>query len=200
MDRPDNGTRHPSDDLPPGQELPTDGLFQPDEQNAANFEQAEDAEEVLGNDLASYAFLREDDDREVRLYFRDAPVGELALAFRKAGGLLLSIAGERAPVVPPPAPPIDLQAQVEGKAGAQGHRRRRHKSSDPEDDQGHEPARSRHMGELTLRYFFALEDIVYTLILTSSTGVVESIASIYPQAALSEQEVRSRLAAIFKQA
>src|SRR6478672_7605413 len=104
MDRPDNGTPQPFDDLPPGQELPSDGLRQPDGQDADDYDAAEDTEEVLGNDLAGYAFLREDDDREVRLYFRDAPVGELALAFRKAGGLLLSIAGERAPVVPPPAP------------------------------------------------------------------------------------------------
>jgi hypothetical protein len=198
MDRPDNGTPQPFDDLPPGQEMPSDGLRQSDEHGADDYDAAEDAEEVLGNDLAGYAFLREDDDREVRLYFRDAPVGELALAFRKAGGLLLSIAGERALVVPPPAPTAGEPAQSESQGDSQSHRRRRHRSGDSEADLAHEPARSRHTGELTLRYFFALEDIVYTLIITSSTGVIESIAGIYPQAALSEQEVRARTAAIFK--
>ena len=198
MDRPDNGTPQPFDDLLPGQELPSDGLRQSNEQGADDYDAAEDTEEVLGNDLAGYAFLREDDDREVRLYFRDAPVGELALAFRKAGGLLLSIAGERALVVPPPAPTSGEPAQADASIDSQSHRRRRHRSSDSEADLAHEPARSRHTGELTLRYFFALEDIVYTLIITSSAGVIESIAGIYPQAALSEQEVRARTAAIFK--
>jgi hypothetical protein len=198
MDRPDNGTPQPFDDLPPGQELPSDGLRQSDEQDAGEYFAAEDAEEVLGNDLAGYAFLREDDDREVRLYFRDAPVGELALAFRKAGGLLLSIAGERALVVPPPAATSGEPAQADAPVDSQSHRRRRHRSGDSEADLAHEPARSRHTGELTLRYFFALEDIVYTLIITSSAGVIESIAGIYPQAALSEQEVRARTSAIFK--
>ena len=198
MDRPDNGTPQPFDDLPPSQELPSDGPWQSDEQSADYYDAAEDTEEVLGNDLAGYAFLREDDDREVRLYFRDAPVGELALAFRKAGGLLLSIAGERALVVPPAAPSSGEPAQADALVDGQSHRRRRHRSSDSEADLAHEPARSRHTGELTLRYFFALEDIVYTLIITSSTGVIESIAGIYPQAALSEQEVRARTAAIFK--
>jgi hypothetical protein len=198
MDRPDNGTPQPFDDLPPGKELPSDGLRQSDEHGADDYDAAEDAEEVLGNDLAGYAFLREDDDREVRLYFRDAPVGELALAFRKAGGLLLSIAGERALVVPPPAPTSGEPARADAPIDSQSHRRRRHRSSDSEADLAYELARSRHTGELTLRYFFALEDIVYTLIITSSTGVIESIAGIYPQAALSEQEVRARTAAIFK--
>ena len=197
MDRPDNGTPQPFDDLPPGQELPSDGLRQPTQQDADGYDAAEDTEEVLGNDLAGYAFLREDDDREVRLYFRDAPVDELALAFRKAGGLLLTIAGERALVVPTPAPTSGEPAQADATVDSQSHRRRRHRSGDSEADLAHEPARSRHTGELTLRYFFALEDIVYTLIITSSTGVIESIAGIYPQAALSEQEVRARAAAIF---
>ena len=192
MDRPDNGTPPPFDDPPPDQELPSDGWRQPDD-----YEAAEDAEEVLGNDLAGYAFLREDDDREVRLYFRDAPVGELALAFRKAGGLLLSIAGERALVVPSPAVPVE-PGQADTPVDSQSHRRRRHRPGDSETDLTHDSARSRHTGELTLRYFFALEDIVYTLIITSSSGVIESIAGIYPQAALSEQEVRARTAAIFK--
>lgn len=198
MDRPDNGTPQHFDDLPSGQGLPPDGSWQPYDKGADDYDAAEDAEEVLGNDLAGYAFLREDDDREVRLYFRDAPVGELALAFRKAGGLLLSIAGERALVVPPPTPAAGSPAQSEAPVDSQSHRRRRHRSSDSEAGLAHEPARSRHTGELTLRYFFALEDIVYTLIITSSTGVIESIAGIYPQAALSEQEVRARVAAIFK--
>jgi hypothetical protein len=197
MDRPDNGTPQYFDDAPAGQEPPSDGSWRADEQGADDYDAAEDTEEVLGNDLAGYAFLREDDDREVRLYFRDAPVGELALAFRKAGGLLLSIAGERAVVAPLPIPASE-PAQADAAVGSQPHRRRRHRSSDSEVDLEHRPARSRHTGELTLRYFFALEDIVYTLIITSSAGVIESISGIYPQAALSEQEVRARTSAIFK--
>jgi hypothetical protein len=198
MDRPDNGTPQYFDDAPAGHEPPSDGSWQSGEQDVDDYDAAEDTEEVLGNDLAGYAFLREDDDREVRLYFRDAPVGELALAFRKAGGLLLSIAGERALVVPPVAPASGEPSAAASAAGSQPHRRRRHRSGDSEVDLEHQPASSRHTGELTLRYFFALEDIVYTLIITSSAGVIESISGIYPQAALSEQEVRARTSAIFR--
>jgi hypothetical protein len=185
MDRPDNGTSHPYDDLPPSD----DDTWQPEPREAG---EAEDAEETLGNDLAGYAFLREDDDREVRLYFRDAPVAELALAFRKAGGLLISIMGERAIA---PAPPAGDIADSE----SQSRKKRRHKPSNPDADLAiSSPAPSQRTGELTLRYFYVLDDIIYTLIITSSASMVESISGIYPQAALSEQEIRSRLAATFQ--
>ena len=190
MDRPDNGASQPYDDLPPGQELPSDDVWQSEPRDAEDADQAEDAEEILGSDLAGYAFLREDDDREVRLYFRDAPTAELALAFRKAGGLLLSIMGERALAASPPpgeSPPAESQSR----------KKRNHKPSDP-DAAPASPVRSQRTGELTLRYFYVLDDIVYTLIITSSAGMIESISGIYPQAALSEQEIRSRLAAIFQ--
>jgi Ni,Fe-hydrogenase III large subunit len=56
----------------------------------------------------------------------------------------------------------------------------------------------RHAGELTMRYFFALRETVYTVNIATPAGIVESIASIYPLAAQCERELQPRLEVIFQ--
>src|SRR5438552_18703125 len=56
----------------------------------------QDRNEPVETQLARYAFVREERDREVRLLFRDVPVPEIVKAFRMAGATLISISGERA--------------------------------------------------------------------------------------------------------
>jgi len=65
------------------------------------FEQfARPEEEPLRRQLAQFAFVREEDDREVRLSFRDVPANEIARTFRGSGALLISITAERASSLP----------------------------------------------------------------------------------------------------
>ncbi|MGA7731856.1 MAG: hypothetical protein WCD37_11375, partial [Chloroflexia bacterium] len=90
----------------------------------------EDAEEVLGQELASFAFLREEDDREVRLHFRDAPANEVARAFRRAGAFFITMTGERARAMqPPPASlPDDAAGPTDEEMPLLSRRRRRGRS------------------------------------------------------------------------
>jgi hypothetical protein len=155
----------------------------------------EDAEEVLSQELASFAFLREEGDREVRLHFRDVPANEVARAFRRAGALFISMTGERARAMQPP--PVSLPDDAGGLADEEMpplSRRRRRGRAGP----GAQSDPSRPPGELTMRYFFATETLVYTVVITTSTGMMQSIVSIYPSAELSERELETRLVASFR--
>lgn len=161
--------------------------------------------EPLRRELAQYAFLREEDEREVRLLFRDVPADEIAAAFRRAGATLISITGERAVTLPAAGAagrqetPEPQDLDEEGAAGPvaeasgtrYGHPAHRRQA-------GTQAKQSTRTGEPTLRYFFALGDIVYTVSIVSPAGIIESIASIYPAAQLSEHELRDRLAVIFR--
>jgi len=148
---------------------------------------SDDPQEPLQRELALYAFVREEDEREVRLFFRDTPPNEIAASFRRAGAAFITMTGERA--FTPAAPGADLSA--------------------PEHDAHHEhpepsrPRRSRRkvrrssrQGEATLRYFYSLGEIVYTAIVTAPSGLVRSIAPVYPAAAISERELQERLALV----
>ena len=139
--------------------------------------------------LAQYAFIREERDREVRFLFRDVPADEVARAFRASGASLVTIYGERLA----PAAPASDDAGVEA-------------STTPVED-GNAPRRplkhrvasqSIPAGEALIRYFYSLGEIVYTVGIAVPSGVVESVASIYPIAALSEHEIRDRIAVVFK--
>jgi hypothetical protein len=165
-----------------------------------------DEQEPLRRQLAQFAFVREEDDREVRLTFRDVPADEIARAFRGSGALLISMMGERA--LAPPAmsaspssvqPDLDITSQE--SVALQDRKKRTHKrlASLPYEDMPASARPSRHIGELTTRYFFALGDLVYTINIISPTGIVESIAGIFPAAAQSEHELQSRLAAVFRE-
>ncbi len=155
-----------------------------------------DAEERLGDELAAFAFLREEDDREVRLSFRDVPADSIANSFRRAGALFISLAGERVRTMEarPASPASVTGASAEEDVPPLSRRKRRRKadaeSRAAQGEIGQPP------GELIVRYFYATENLVYTVIITSSTGIIKSIARVYPSAELSERELRVRLGAI----
>ena len=150
------------------------------------------AEEQVERQLASFAFVREEREREVRLHFRDVPASELAGSFRRSGASLISIMGERARVVAAPAtaPAAEGEAAAppedEGVAG--GVRRRRRSQAG---------VSSMPLGELTVRYFYSLGELVYSISITVPSGVVQSVAGIYPNAALPEQELQEHLGVVF---
>ena len=136
-------------------------------------------EDEVERRLAVYAFVREERDREVRLTFRDVPPAEIALAFRAAGAILISIGGERLPIAGPGNAPVTIEATPSG-------RKRRHPHpGDPI------------QGEAVLRYFFALGETVYTATLGIPSGVTGSVSAIYPSAALNERELNIRLGIVF---
>lgn len=146
--------------------------------------------ERVEQQLASFAFLREDREREVRLLFRDVPAGELALSFRRSGAALITVLGERASI-PAGVPPVESGSATAAEEPGTGRSRRRRKPA-----QEAEPA-SLHAGEVTVRYFYSLGDVVYTVSIATFTGVAQSIAGIYPNAALPEREVSTRIGVIF---
>jgi hypothetical protein len=168
---------------------------------------ARQEEEPLRRQLAQFAFVREEDDREVRLSFRDVPANEIAKSFRGSGALLISVTGERAASPPAMAARTSPNASgedvaSEGTPVPRSRRRRRRGSQGAQtpDDPLIPPLRPhRPTGELTMRYFFSLRETVYTVNITTPTGIVESIASIYPSAAQSEREIQSRLAVLFRE-
>ncbi len=143
------------------------------------FETNGGAEERVEQQLAGYAFVREEREREMRLYFRDAPAAELARSFRASGASLITLTGRRAQ----PAPPAGMQEPLEGKP------RKRRKAT------GVEPPPS--PGELTVYYFYALGEIVYTVSIAVSSGVVQSVADIYPNAGMPERELQDHLGVVF---
>ncbi len=164
----------------------------PDERDAPDLSGAYDesaasdpspeAEEVE-RQLAHYAFVREEREREVRLLFRDVPADELAAAFRAAGASLISVAGERA------AFPIATEVPGEVPGNEQGEHppKRRRKRAGPKT-----------LGPLSMRYFYALGDTVYTVTITAPSEVVASVTPIFPVAALSERELHERMAVVFR--
>ena len=164
---------------------------------------AYEEQEPLSRQLAQFAFVREEDDREVRLSFRDVPAGEIARAFHASGALLISVTGERA--ASPPGVAVrsqpgwtDLDSPPQEATALPG-RKRRNRRRHPgalDDAPGSRP--NRHTGELTMRYFFSLGDLVYTINIASPSGIVDSIAKIYPAAGRSERELQDRLAVVFR--
>jgi hypothetical protein len=147
------------------------------------------AEEVVERQLAQYAFVREERDREVRLLFRDTSPSEIARAFRAAGAYLISIMGERAHVREEPKPQAeDLEEPGEDAESERHHHRH-----------GPQPRYSppEFTGDAVLRYFYSLGETVYTVSIISTSGVVESVAELYPVAARLEREVWQRAAVVF---
>jgi hypothetical protein len=139
--------------------------------------------------LAQYAFVREERDREVRLHFREAQAPNIVAAFREAGATLISITGERV-LTGGPAPEPE-QTDEAAEAGADDARPRHSRKA------GSRVARAPlQQGEVLLRYFFALRETVYTVSLTSPSGVTGSVSGIYPSAYLLEQDLQARLAMV----
>ena len=166
---------------------------------------AYEEQEPLRRQLAQFAFVREEDDREVRLTFRDVPANEIARAFRGSGAVLISMTGERAASPPdlsvrPSQGWTDLDSTSQEATVLQGHKRRsrRGHTATSQDETAGANRPNLHTGELTMRYFFSMGDLVYTINIASPTGVVDSIANIYPAAARSEREIRDRLAVVFR--
>ena len=116
------------------------------------------------------------------MYFRDAPPNEVAASFRRAGAAFITMTGERA--FSPAAPAPDDHDIGDSKAEPRSRRARR------------KLRRSRRQGEATLRYFYALGEIVYTAIVSAPGGIVRSIAPVYPAAAITERELQERLALV----
>ncbi|HUP28282.1 MAG TPA: hypothetical protein VM409_07595, partial [Chloroflexia bacterium] len=133
--------------------------------------------------LVAYAFVREEREREVRLSFRDVPADDLAAVFRSAGARLISLSGGRASTGESHLSAGDNTPPEEGAAPPKRKRRRK-------------PSRYR-TGDLSLRYFYALGDVVYTVTIATTTEVMHSISAIFPAAILSERELQDRLSIVF---
>jgi hypothetical protein len=146
---------------------------------------ADDAEQVVERQLAHFTFVREGRDREVRLLFRDTPSSEVARAFRAAGAYLITLLAERTSHHEHP----QRHSEVETEEGHHAHARRGRHASRPTT----EP-----VGEATMRYFYSLGETVYTVSIVSTTGLVESIAGVYPMAMRLEQEASQRSAVVFR--
>jgi hypothetical protein len=144
----------------------------------------EAAHEPLQRELSLYAFVREEDEREVRMYFRDTPPDEIAASFRRAGAAFITMTGERAFTPTPAADTAPAAGEQAPDAPRRAKRARR------------KQRRSSRQGEATLRYFYSLGEIVYTAIVNSPSGVVRSIAPVYPAAAISEREMQERLSLV----
>ncbi len=149
-------------------------------------EGAGQAEEPLRK-LASYAFMREEHEREVRLHFRSVPANGVAAALRAAGATLITLTGER--VKQPGEASAMTDAEGPAEAAERGARKRR-KSK----------ARAVPSGEIIIHYFYSLGGIIYTVSITEPSGLVASIANIYPVAANSERELQQRLGLVFTRA
>ncbi len=149
------------------------------DEDAAGFTQPSPEAEEVERQLAHYAFVREEREREVRLLFRDVPADEVAAAFRAAGASLITLAGERE--VPPIATEVSGNEQVEHPP------KRRRKRAGPKT-----------LGPLSMRYFYALGETVYTITITAPSEVVASVAPIFPVAALFERELHERMAIVFR--
>jgi hypothetical protein len=167
--------------------------------------------ESIERGLAQYVFVREEREREVRLMFRDASPGDIAHTFRSAGAHLITLSAERAsmpgsPIVTPPPQNREPDQGVVEESEAAGAGNAIDVDIDTESDEPllrRRAARQRSTkagpptGEVLLRYFYALGEIVYTVSIVSLTGAVTSIAATYPVAARSERELSERLAIAF---
>jgi hypothetical protein len=154
------------------------------------------AQESVETGLAQYVFVREEREREVRLLFRDASPADVARTFRSAGAHLITLSAERA--TPPSTPivtphPTEQESDnEEGEDNEISDRASKRREGKPKSRKlGHRA------GEVLLRYFYALGEIVYTVSIISPTGVAASISSIYPLASRSEHDLTERLAVVF---
>ncbi|MEO8287387.1 MAG: hypothetical protein ABI670_13260 [Chloroflexota bacterium] len=163
-----------------------------------------ESDEPLNRQLASFAFIREEDEREVRLYFRDVAADEIAKAFRRSGALLISITGERALSPSPvaanaPSDGAEAELPVDPSSSdaheSRGRKRRHRKGPALRGMHSAQPA-----GEATLRYFYSMGELVYTVNITTVTGIIHSVAGIFPAALQSERELQTRLALLFREA
>lgn len=149
--------------------------------------QAAREQDRVERQLTQYGFTREERDREVRLLLRDVAADEVAMSFRAAGATFITLTGERAAS----EPVADLKdgniASEVAEEGADAHPQRRHRRT-------HAPQ----TGELTLRYFYALGDTIYTVSIATTSEVIASIASVFPGAMLLEREAQERLAVVFR--
>ncbi|HYO49912.1 MAG TPA: hypothetical protein VEW94_08670 [Chloroflexia bacterium] len=139
--------------------------------------------------LAQYAFIREERDREVRLLFRDVPADDVARAFRASGASLITIYGERLALTAPTSDDASTEADTAAEEDVSIPQRPRKRRA---------ASQSAPAGEVLLRYFYSLGEIVYTVGIAVPSGVVASVAGVYPVAALSEHEIRDRIAVVFK--
>lgn len=116
----------------------------------------------------------------MRLLFRDVPADEIAAAFRAAGASLITVSAERAG----PAESQDADVERTGRPPRQKRRKSRSAAT---------PA----LGALSMRYFYALGETVYTVTISAPSEVVPSVAPIFPVAALSERELHTRMSVVF---
>jgi hypothetical protein len=185
MDGPTGQSLHEHEQQDPGSTEHGQGNMPPADEPSAGVERQ----------LAQFAFVREEREREVRLQFRDVPAGYIAGAFRASGASLITITAERAEsqnlMANAEVAPVGVPAQPEGSRHNHPHHARRR--LEPDAGAGHQRP-----GELTVHYFYALGDIVYTVSITASSGVVESVAEIYPVAALVESELQATLHVVFR--
>ncbi len=150
--------------------------------------QTNEPEDVEG-EIADYAQVREEREGEVRLYFRDVPANEVARYFWSSGAIFITLMAERSTG---DAFTTDQDANRPGPAGGQEaesipRRRRSAQHTGPG------------QGELRMRYFFAMGDLVYTVVLAVPSGVVHTISRIYPSAARLEREVAQRMAVVVQE-
>ncbi|HKP54535.1 MAG TPA: hypothetical protein VJ183_18010 [Chloroflexia bacterium] len=157
------------------------------------------AKESVERGLAQYVFIREEREREVRLLLRDASPADIARTFRSAGAHLITLSAERAstfssPIVATtPAESIpESDEDNEEDADSEVIERVRKRRTKQRSQRAGPPT-----GEVLLRYFFSLGEIVYTVSIVSPTGVTSSVASTYPLAARSERDLTQRLALVF---
>lgn len=148
-------------------------------------------DEGVESKLARFAFVREERDREVRLLFRDVPPFEIASSFKAAGATLISVAGERVESAFQREMELHI-AGADSQLDDETQQANAHTKA-PRTDMptGGQP------GYITMMYFFDLDDIVYTVNIDIPSGIVGSVASIYPSARLAETEIHKRFGATF---
>ena len=171
-----------------------------------DYEYSTEEQQPVERSLAHYVFVREERDREVRLVFRDVPAADIARAFRAAGAALISVTGERVVTASAIVPPVQAAGSIsqegvaenagvevgaaaaEADTGTQASaQKKRRKTARPGAAQG----------ELMLLYFYALRETVYTVSITLTTGIAESISSVYPGARLPERDIQQRMSVPF---
>ncbi|MDQ6695280.1 MAG: hypothetical protein M3014_12820 [Chloroflexota bacterium] len=140
------------------------------------------------DELTQHAQMREEREGEIRLYFRNVPADRVANYFRSLGAQLITLMAERSPESDTPAEAETSEAEPNMAVGT-----RRKRKPAP-----HDPGGARTSGELTMRYFFALGELLYTVDLVVPSGVVESISAIYPSAGRLEREAAERMAAVIR--
>src|SRR5215210_3035219 len=152
MDNSANGA--PDDELEPLRRINHEREPAQDRVGPGRAQPAGEGRDRVERQLAQYGFTREERDHEVRLLVRDTAADELAISFRAAGATFITLTGERAldPYAATAAPPHSLE---EDRGHQHIHRHRRGAAALPS-------------GELTMRYFYALGDTVYTISITTA--------------------------------